>query len=193
MPDDGPQANGASGTQHVVHILDRDPVVGKRQQLFQQRLAISQRTGGAAGQQFQRVPVGVGPLGLDDLRQPLDDGRRFHRCKVVSLTPRQHRDGNLVRVGRAEDELHMLRWLLQRLEQGIEGLARQHVDFVDDVDLEPCPAGPHVHVGSQLADLVNAAIAGPVDLQHVHVLAARDADTHVAAIRRGGPWGPRCN
>ena len=70
--------------------------------------------------------------------------------------------------------------------QGVEGLPREHVDFVDDVDLESRPAGPHVDVLPQLADLVDAAVAGPVDLQHVHVVARADALADVALVAGDG-------
>ena len=90
--------------------------------------------------------------------------------------------GIFVGLGRAEDELHVLGRLFQRLEQGVERLAREHVDFVDDVDLEPRPAGANVDVLPQLADLVDAAIAGAVDFQHVDVAAGADALADVALV-----------
>ena len=93
--------------------------------------------------------------------------------EVEPLAPREDRDRDLVRLGGAEDELHVLGRLFERLQQGVEGLAGEHVDFVDDVDLEPRTAGPDVDVLAQLADLVDAAVAGPVDLQHVDVVAGR--------------------
>ena len=55
--------------------------------------------------------------------------------EVEALAARQDGDRDLVRLGRREDELHVRRRLLQRLEQGVERLRRQHVNFVDDVDL----------------------------------------------------------
>ena len=88
---------------------------------------------------------------------------RWHRDRMVI--------GNLRRLGGAEDELDVFGRLFQGLQQGVEGLAGEHVDFVDDVDLESCPAGPHAGVLPQLADFVDAAVAGAVDFQHVHVLA----------------------
>ncbi len=63
--------------------------------------------------------------------------------EVEPLAAREDRNGDLRRLGRAEDELHMLGWLFQRLQQGVEGLLGEHVDFVDDVDLEPRATGPH--------------------------------------------------
>ena len=80
----------------------------------------------------------------------------------------------------------MLGRLFQRLEQRVERLVREHVHFVDDVDLEAGAAGPDVDVLPQLADLVDAAVAGAVDLQHVDVVARGDglADVALVAGRR---------
>src|SRR5439155_21859663 len=55
---------------------------------------------------------------------------------------------------------------------------------VDDVDLVACPARPHVDVLPKLADFVDAAVAGPVDLQHVHVVAAAHRLADVALVAR---------
>ena len=82
--------------------------------------------------------------------------------------------GNLVRLGRREEELDVRRRLLERLEQGVEGPRREHVHFVDVVDLVPGPAGPERGVLPQLAHLLDAVVAGPVDLDHVDVLPRGD-------------------
>src|SRR5262249_25840792 len=49
-------------------------------------------------------------------------------------------------------------------------------DFVDDVHLESAAGGAVLAVLDQLADVVDAGIAGGVDLDHVDVIAARDAE-----------------
>ena len=90
--------------------------------------------------------------------------KRWQRERIVM--------GIFVGLGGAEDELDVLGRLFERLQQGVECLAGEHVDFVDDVDFEARPAGPHVDVLPQLADFVDAAVAGAVDLQHVDVVAA---------------------
>ena len=64
--------------------------------------------------------------------------------------------------------------LLERLEQRVEGRLREHVDFVDDVDLVACPAGPVLTVAAQFADVIDAVVAGAVDFEHVDVVAAGD-------------------
>ena len=61
----------------------------------------------------------------------------------------------------------MLRRLFQRLEQGVERLLRQHVHFVDQVDLDPPAAGHVLRVVDHFAHVVDAGIAGRVDLEQV--------------------------
>ena len=62
--------------------------------------------------------------------------------EVIPLAAREHGDRNLVRLGGREEELDVRRRLLQRLQQGVEGPGREHVHFVDVVNLVPRPAGP---------------------------------------------------
>ena len=80
----------------------------------------------------------------------------------------------------------MPRRLLERLQQGAEGLAREHVDFVDDVDLEPAPGRANGDVLPEAADLVDATIAGGVDLDDIDILPGGDRGTGVALIARLG-------
>src|SRR3546814_4326065 len=51
------------------------------------------------------------------------------------------RDQQLLRVGGREQELDVLRRLLERLQQRIERRLGQHVDFVDQVDLVAAARG----------------------------------------------------
>ena len=80
----------------------------------------------------------------------------------------------------------MFRRFLQRLEQGIEGLGREHVHFIDNVDLVARPAGARAHGQTHLADLVDAAVAGRIHLDNVHILARGDALADLALVARGG-------
>jgi len=58
------------------------------------------------------------------------------------------------------------------------------VDFVDVIDLEPGAARPEPGVLPQLADLLDAVVAGPVDLDDVDVLADGDRLADVAGLVR---------
>ena len=99
--------------------------------------------------------------------------------KIETLTSRQNRDGKLLRVGCAEDKLDVPWRLLQRFQQCVESLGRQHVHFVDDVDLVTRSAWTHGCVGSQLSNFIDPAIAGTVDFQNVHVFAGIDGLRHI--------------
>src|SRR5262249_5973147 len=122
-----------------------------------------------------------------DVAEAVHDARGADAAEVEALAARQDRHGDLLHLGGGEDELDVRRRLLERLEQGVESLPAQHVDFIDDVDLETGPGGPVLDVAADLADLVDAAVAGAVDLQHVHVLAGGDAAADLAGVAgRGG-------
>src|SRR5207253_1442493 len=83
--------------------------------------------------------------------------------EVEPLAARQDGDGDLVHLGGGEDELDVRRRLLKGLQQGVEGLLGEHVDFVDDVDLVARPGGAVLNVGPDVAHLVDPAVAGGQD------------------------------
>jgi hypothetical protein len=72
--------------------------------------AISRTASGVADLLGCRMPVEV-------LGQP----RRRDQLEVEALAARQDGDGNLVDLGGGEDEHHVRRRLLQRLQQRVEG------------------------------------------------------------------------
>jgi hypothetical protein len=57
---------------------------------------------------------------------------------------------------------------LKGLEQSVERVAGEHVDFVDDVDLESARAGRVLRVLAQLADVIDAVVGCPVNFDDVH-------------------------
>ncbi len=64
--------------------------------------------------------------------------------------------------------------LLQRLEHGVEGVLRQHVDFVDDVDLIAACGRRVLGVFQHLAHVVDAGVGGGIDLDQVDEPAGLD-------------------
>ena len=80
----------------------------------------------------------------------------------------------LLRIGGRQYELDVARRLFERFQHRIEGVAREHVHFVDDVDLE-APAGRRVErVFQQLAHVVDLRIRGSVEFDQVDVAAGVD-------------------
>jgi hypothetical protein len=60
--------------------------------------------------------------------------------------------------------------------------------LVDNVDLGARSAGPDIDVGALLADLVNPAVAGPVDFQDVDIVTCRDALALIACSAGSRSW-----
>ncbi len=123
------------------------------------------------------------------MRSPINCGGQ--RLQVELQAAREHRHRNLLRVGRRKHELDVLRRLLQRLQHRIEGRLRQHVHFVDQVDLV-APDGRRIaRVVEDLAHVVDAGVRRGVEFQQVDEAAGVDVDAcraH-AAGRRGDAVG----
>ena len=91
----------------------------------------------------------------------------------------------------AKTNLHVLRRLLDDLEQRVEALAGDHVGLVDDVDLVARRRRREEGPLPQVACVVDTAVAGGVDLDDVQAAAALAGEVltglAVAARRRGRP------
>jgi hypothetical protein len=90
-------------------------------------------------------------------------------AQVEALGARQDGHRHLADLGGGEDELGVRRRLFQRLQQRVERRRRQHVHFVDDVDLVARLDRGVAHPVQQLAHLVDLGARGGVQFQHVHV------------------------
>ncbi len=129
-----------------------------------------------------RIPHGPGPGPYDqrqhtvldrDVLPPAHLGQVFaqrprrHQPEGVVMRPRPDRPDDLLGLGRREDELQMLRRLLDDLEQGIEPRRGHHVRLVDDVDLVPAARRPEERLLPQLTGVVHATVRCGVDLDHI--------------------------
>ena len=77
----------------------------------------------------------------------------------------------------------------QRFQQRVEGAFTEHMDFVDDVDLEAAAGRAIAGVVHDLADVVDAGIAGGVDFDHVEIIAAGDGQAGIAFAAGRGRGG----
>ena len=154
----------------------------KRQKLLEQRLTVAHRPCRTSCQYGNRVIVDFHAFLQGDFPEPSLDILGSDGRKIEPLTTRQYRDWHFLRVCRAKNELHMLWRFFQRLQQRVERGYRQHVDFVDDIDLEASSAWPNVDVGTKMPDLLNPAVACPVDFHHIDVFTRCNAQTDVTLI-----------
>ena len=148
--------------------------------LIEDRQPVAHRAIGRFGDHRQRLGFGGHALLGADPGEMLGQQPGRNAPQVKTLAARQHRDRQLVDLGRGKQELHMRRRLFQRLEQGVEGVAAEHVDFVDDVDLVARGDRRIAHRLDDLAHVVDTGVAGRVHLDHVDVAALGDRHARLA-------------
>lgn len=183
-PVDDLEGGGAvTGGERVHHGVEQRPV----------RVAeeggghgVRHTVGGGAGEELvhdgHRVTYGPGPGAHDerqhavldgdalapaDLAQVLPQGAGRNEPEGVVVGPRPDRPDDLLGLGGGEDELQMLRRLLDDLQQGVEPRRGDHVGLVDDVDLVPAAGGPEEGLLAQLTGVVHATVRRGVDLDDV--------------------------
>src|SRR5207253_6225825 len=103
---------------------------------------------------------------------------------VEPLSARDDRAGYASRLGRRKHEDRVWRRLLERLQEGVEGLVRQLVRLVDDVHLVLALRRREAHFLAQVAHLVDAAVRRRVDLDEIEEAPFTDRDAALATIAR---------
>ncbi len=160
--------------EHLAHLVGRHRIAGMGDGLVEDGEGVA---GGAFRRAGDHGEGGVVDchllLGGDVLHQG-DQAGGLDAAEVEALAARQYGDRHLAHLGGGEDELHVLRRLLQRLQQAVEGGLRQHVHFVDDVDLVAGDRRLVAHRLDDLADVVDAGVGGGVHLDDVDVAALHD-------------------
>ena len=192
-PDQGagerPGGLGAAAAEQLLHGPRDDPPLAVRQRRVEERQGVPEAPVGRPGEEAEGVRlhrVGRHLLLVQDLPERLTDLRARDRPEVEALAAREDRRGQAPRLGGGQHEDHVGRGLLERLEQGVEGGLRQHVDFVDDVDLAPPARRRVAGVLAERPHLVDPAVRGAVDLEHVE----GPARGHLAAgLARGAGHG----
>ena len=169
--------------QHVAHCGFRNLPAREGDRLVEKRQPVAHRAVGDAGDQRQRGRFDLDALRFRDptiMRDELFDRDPSQR---ETLAARKDRDRNLVDLSRREHEFHVGRRLFEGLQQRVEGVLREHVHFVDDVDLVAPGNRPIAHPLGQIADIVDAGAGRGVHLQHVDmaVIGNREALRALAA------------
>ena len=163
--------------ERALHIRLRERLAAEDDHLIEERLRVAHAAVGLARDREERRIVGRDALVGDDALQACDQLGDRDALELVTLAARDDRLRQLVDLGRREDELHVLRRLLERLQQRVEGRRRQHVHLVDDVDLEARRRGTVADVLVQIADVLDAGVGGAVDLHDVERAPRRDLET----------------
>ena len=117
------------------------------------------------------IEVGIPPHLLEQLPERLG----AEQPELEMLGPAADGGQHLLRVGGGQHEDDVGGRLLQRLQQGVRGRRREHVDLVDDVDLLAA-RGPEGGPGHQVAHGFHPVVGGGVELVDVERGALGDLD-----------------
>ena len=161
---------------------------GAGQQLVEDRLRVTRRPAAGAHHQRQHRRLDGDALGGADRLEVRAHHRRRDQPERVVVGARADGREHLVRLGGGEDEDQEVRRLLDELEQRVEALRGHHVRLVDDVDLVPVADRREERAFAQVAGVVDAAVAGGVDLDDVDRAGAvgREFAARVADAARVG-------
>ncbi len=160
--------------EHLPHVLGAHGPRSMGDGLIEQRERVAH--GALGGARDQRQCLGLGGnafLGRDAL-QMRHQQRRIDPAQVKTLAARQHGDRHFTDFGGGENELGVGRRLFQRLEQRVEGGAREHVHFVEDIDLVTRRDRRVAHRVVDRADVVDAVMRGGVHLDDVEMARVHD-------------------
>ena len=138
----------------------------------------------AASRAIRWTAAGIGDPAIrreDPVELALDLGDR-QAADVEPLEARQDRRREARRLGRGEHEDDEVGRLLERLQQRVPGVAGDLVRLVEDVDLAAQLAGRVRQAFAEVADGIDAAVAGGVDLDQVERRALTDRDARRAAV-----------
>ena len=161
-----------------------DRTIARRRQLVERRDRIAKRAARVPRNQAQRVIVGLDALSVTNPPQRLEQlvGRRAQERKRLAATT--HRVGQAVRLGRAENEDHVRRRLLQRLQERVGRVGRQRMGLVEDVDAIATQHGLLVDAIANVADVIDATIRGRIELEDIKRSAISNRETRLALETR---------
>ena len=160
--DDGVDEPGDDGAvnrpQHAVHDLRRDIAASKSDCLVGKAQRVTHASPCRNGKVPYRRILGGDVLRLQDLLELARDLIDAQGAEPELYAAREYGYGELLRISRRQDELHVLGRLLKGLQESVEAALREHVHLVDEVDLVP-PLGRLVlHV---LEDFPGVVHLGP--------------------------------
>jgi hypothetical protein len=141
---------------------------GTRDELVKHGQGVPCTAAARAHHQRKHCRVDVDAFGLGELLQVRPQHRRRDQPERVVVGPRPDRAEHFFGLGGGEDELHILRWLLDELEQRVETGRRDHVRLVDDVDLVAAVGGREERLLPQVTSVVHTTVARRVDLDDVN-------------------------
>ena len=158
-----------------VHLRVVEMAAADRERLVEERQRVARRAAGAAGDEVERLGVGLDALAGQDVGEVAHELVVRQQRELEVLRARPDRRQHLLRIGGREHEHHVRGRLLERLQQRVRGRRREHVHLVDDVDLAPA-RGAHaeMHALDEVAHRVDPVVGRGVELDEIEERARGD-------------------
>ncbi|OCC07418.1 hypothetical protein A3Q37_06816 [Streptomyces sp. PTY087I2] len=155
-----PEERGGHGIRHTV-------VARAGEQLVHDGHRVTHGSGPGAHDERKDAVLDGTALPLTHIGEITAQGPRRHEPERVVVRTRPDRPDDLLGLGRREDELEVLRRLLDHLQQGVEARRGDHVGLVDDVDLVTTGGGPEEGLLAQITGVVHTTVGRGVDLDDI--------------------------
>ena len=157
--------------------------------LVEYRQGVAHGTVSLLGNHVQRRVFGGDAFLRGDVLQLLHDVVHGDAREIVDLAAAEYGGYDFVLLGGGEDEDGMRRRLLERLEESVERLLREHVHLVDDEHAVAANLRRNAHLVDEVAYVVNRVVRCGVELHDV--VAALLVECHarfalVASLAFGG-------
>ena len=146
--------------------------VGAGHQLVEQGQGVTGRSAAGAHDERQHPGRDRHGLALTEGLHVFEHRPGRHQPERVVVRARTDGADHLFGLRRREDELDVLRRLFDDLEQRVEALRRDHVRLVEDEDLVAVAGRREDGALTDVPGVVDAVVAGRVDLDHVERAAA---------------------
>ncbi|MFK4690857.1 hypothetical protein RKD22_003792 [Streptomyces pristinaespiralis] len=152
------------GRRHgVCHTV----VGGAGEQLVHDGHGVTHRPRAGPYHQREHAVLHRDALPAAHLRQIRPERPGWDEAERVVVRTRPDGADDLLGLGGREDELQVLRGLLDHLQQGVEPRRGDHVGLVDDVDLVAAARGAEEGLLAQLTRVIHTTVRGGVDLDDV--------------------------
>ncbi len=178
------------GAEHLADNKAADHALPHGDRLIGEAERVAHAAVGGARQQLQRARFVFDLLLLQHIVELFADQLNVERLKMKLQTAGEDSYRQLLRIGGGKQEFNVRRRLFERFQQRVKAVARQHMHFIDQVDLKAAARGRILHVVQQIARILHLGARRGVDLDQIDKAALFDLATVVAfAARRGGDAG----
>ena len=161
--------------------------LGASDELVEEREGVTYRATACAHDERQHSRLHRDLLGLAQLREVVEHLRWRNESERVVVGATADRTDDLLGLGRREDELDMIRRLLDQFEQRVETLRSHHVRLVEDENLVAISGRGERGTLTQVASIIHSVVASGVNLDHIEraTTVARELDAARALSARG--------